>query len=291
MKLATTALILALTSGATARAQVDEVPPRLEWSPAWGEPGIPSYVLIGASAAVTVTLGIIGPWEQRSTGGWLFDEDLRTGLWMRNDEARWAAADVADALLAAIVAYPVVVDSMIVSTWYHDNPEVGWKTAMITMETLAVTLALTQIFKSSVGRERPYGQRCGAGIPEDTFACDPGERNVSFLSGHTSLTFSAAAVTCSHHLRLPIYGGGGATTAAVCASGFGLAATTGLLRILSDHHYATDVLAGAALGTAVGFLLPWLLHYRYDTMELPGDAGVTWTLAPVGQGAGVVGFF
>jgi membrane-associated phospholipid phosphatase len=43
--------------------------------------------------------------------------------------------------------------------------------------------------------------------------------------------------------------------------GFTAAATTSYLRMAADEHWLTDVLAGAAVGTAVGIGLPWL-HRR-----------------------------
>jgi membrane-associated phospholipid phosphatase len=41
-------------------------------------------------------------------------------------------------------------------------------------------------------------------------------------------------------------------------------------------HWATDVLAGAAAGTSVGFLLPYLLHGR-ASQERVAD----WVITPV----------
>ncbi len=41
-----------------------------------------------------------------------------------------------------------------------------------------------------------------------------------------------------------------------------LATGEGVLRIMGDRHYATDVLAGAAIGFGFGFGVPTLLHYH-----------------------------
>jgi membrane-associated phospholipid phosphatase len=40
-----------------------------------------------------------------------------------------------------------------------------------------------------------------------------------------------------------------------------LAAATAVLRVTGDRHYATDVLAGALVGFAIGYGVPTLLHY------------------------------
>ena len=47
--------------------------------------------------------------------------------------------------------------------------------------------------------------------------------------------------------------GGGVTTG-------GFATTGAYLRIAADRHYATDVLTGSAVGSAIGFSVPYLAH-------------------------------
>ena len=37
---------------------------------------------------------------------------------------------------------------------------------------------------------------------------------------------------------------------------------TGVTRIMSDRHYASDVLFGGTVGFVIGYGLPWGLHYR-----------------------------
>jgi membrane-associated phospholipid phosphatase len=46
----------------------------------------------------------------------------------------------------------------------------------------------------------------------------------------------------------------------VWALGLPLALLSGYLRIAADRHYVSDVLVGAALGSAFGALTPWLMH-------------------------------
>jgi hypothetical protein len=63
---------------------------------------------------------------------------------------------------------------------------------------------------------------------------------------------------------LPLYGGGPWDMAA-CIESIALATATGMFRIVGDRHYATDVLFGAAIGFSIGYIYPWLFHYRYGS--------------------------
>lgn len=49
-----------------------------------------------------------------------------------------------------------------------------------------------------------------------------------------------------------------------------LATTTAALRVAADKHFITDVLTGAAVGSALGLLIPYL-HQRAQPAE-----GATW---------------
>jgi membrane-associated phospholipid phosphatase len=97
---------------------------------------------------------------------------------------------------------------------------------------------------------------------------------------------------CSHHAHLPLYGGG-APDVLACAASFAAAATVGTLRVVSDQHFTTDVLTGAAVGTLTGLGLPWLLHYRGgatpDVSARPAGATVGFVPAPLG--GAIVGVF
>src|SRR6059058_3168029 len=71
--------------------------------------------------------------------------------------------------------------------------------------------------------------------------------NLSFFSGHATLAFALATsagtvASMRHHRLAPV----------MWAVGLLLATTGGYLRIAADRHYATDVLTGALVGSAVG---------------------------------------
>jgi hypothetical protein len=126
------------------------------------------------------------------------------------------------------------------------------------------------------GRDPEYGDECD----------DEAALNSSLLSGNTSAAFVGAGVTCAHHTNLPLYGGG-APDIAACAIALTAAGTVGILRVMSDDHYATDVMLGAALGLFGGYGLPMLLHYGFggDSSEPATSALPTFR---AGSGASAV---
>lgn len=116
---------------------------------------------------------------------------------------------------------------------------------LIVAESVALASVLTEVFKASFARARPLTVDPALDYGDSRW--DRQDRNASFISGHTTMAFalatSAGAVAHMRGYRLePLVwtlGGVGAVA-------------TGLLRISADQHWFTDVLAGAAVGTAVG---------------------------------------
>jgi membrane-associated phospholipid phosphatase len=133
--------------------------------------------------------------------------------------------------------------------------------ATIIMETAALAALTNQVVKFAVGRERPFVHV----LPEEEKARTerPSDNNLSFYSGHTSLAFSlvTAAGTVSE-LR------GYRNSWLIWAVGLPAAATTGVLRMVADKHYLTDVLVGAAAGSLFGVGVPLLLHGREQPQQL-----------------------
>jgi membrane-associated phospholipid phosphatase len=108
---------------------------------------------------------------------------------------------------------------------------------------------INQAVKVSVGRRRPFV------VFGDPIRAPDVDDNLTIYSGHTThgfaITTSAGIVA---HRR------GSNLTPVIFASGYALTAATGYLRMAADRHYLTDVLVGAATGTAVGYVVPTLFH-------------------------------
>jgi hypothetical protein len=194
-------------------------------------------------------------------------------------------------LLSVNLTFPFLVDSLIVGYWYRRSPEVATQTALISLEAMAVATLLQGATSALMQRERPYGRDCGKTIPEELSDCaSDSARYRSFFSGHTSMSFAAAAVTCTHHARLDLFGG--AADGATCGAALGSATAVALLRVAARKHYLSDVGVGAVVGLASGFGVPQLLHYGGSGNDDAGkEAGVSWSLYPMANGMAVGGVF
>ena len=133
----------------------------------------------------------------------------------------------------------------------------GWgRDVVILLETFAVNYATTNVVKFAVRRPRPYS------YDPDSEVADPTENDarLSFFSGHASTTFAMAAAYASlFQARHPR----SRWIAPVWVVGMTLASTTAIARVAAGKHFWTDVIVGAAVGSAVGVAIP-ALHRRRD---------------------------
>lgn len=118
----------------------------------------------------------------------------------------------------------------------NDDP----KATAVAQDGLAASLVaaglITPALKLAFGRSRP-AQDEGA----HRFKPFRGGSNASFPSGHTTQAFAVASVIAAHYEPLWIK-----TTA------YGVASLVGYSRVYHNAHFASDVLAGAAIGSLVG---------------------------------------
>ncbi len=96
----------------------------------------------------------------------------------------------------------------------------------------------------------------------------------SFWSGHASVSFTNAVLAgylFQHRFPdsrfvLPVW-----------VTGMSLASATSFLRVRSGYHFPTDVIAGAAMGTFIGWVVPRMhqgLERRVRCEIIPGKEGI-----------------
>jgi membrane-associated phospholipid phosphatase len=123
---------------------------------------------------------------------------------------------------------------------------------LIVAESAVITMNVAQGAKFSFARERPDVHARSAAERE---AHASSGDNLSFFSGHASLAFSLATsagtvASMRKHRLAPL----------MWIAGLGFATTGAYLRIAADRHYATDVLTGSVVGSAIGFTVPYFAH-------------------------------
>ena len=272
------ALVLACCLASTSSVS-DQGQNGLDWryrkADAW------DYSAFAVAASITLAGRIAGPLGPERRGGVLFDDSVRAAGRLGTEAARLTARDVSDVLLGIGWAYPLLVDAFAVAGLYHGDVESATQLSLLSLEVFGVTVGLQTIFNVAFSRERPYAENCGGSISEEEGRCRGNNRFFSFFSGHASQMFSTAGVVCQNHRFLRLYSRDD-TAWVQCTTGFVLAGLTAYLRIAADYHYATDVLVGAAVGTATGLLIPWLTRYRQprrpsavSVMLVPGPTGVS----------------
>ena len=180
-----------------------------------------------------------------------FDGGARTLLlWEHPDRARRGSN-----LVAALIPIGVGLHQLLAAGSAGDG-RAGIVDLLLVLEATGLAMDLTQLAKFTVGRQRPYAHYANEASPGRTPAS---EDNLSFYSGHAAFAFSiAASAGTISSLR------GYRSAPWVWAAGMSLATVAAYLRVAGDDHYLTDVLAGAAVGTAVGIAVPRLLHARDD---------------------------
>ncbi|HZH41898.1 MAG TPA: phosphatase PAP2 family protein [Gemmatimonadales bacterium] len=128
------------------------------------------------------------------------------------------------------------------TVWGQDRRE-AFGNAVVFADAITWAAAADQWLKVTVHRSRPALYTSAA--PE---AANIRDNRESFPSGHAELAFAAATAytVIAHRRRLPH-----ATRNAVIL--YAAAAIVGTLRVVAARHFPTDVIAGAALGSAVSW--------------------------------------
>lgn len=154
-------------------------------------------------------------------------------------------SDASDVMLYSLAASPALLlfspevrsDYLTVGTMYA--------------QTLVFAAALPYIAKGLVKRPRPYAYNSDAAMSART---EPEARR-SFFSGHSAITFASAVFLSRVYSD---YYPGSKYTPYIWAGSLLTAGTVAAFRVFSGKHFPTDVLTGAVVGSAIGWLIPEL---------------------------------
>jgi membrane-associated phospholipid phosphatase len=140
-------------------------------------------------------------------------------------------------------------------------------TTLLATQAYITAGAMESLVKFVTGRQRPFSLDSNALEAEPKFhgpfyssGRDENGRklNTSFPSGHTTVAFAAATVFAMEYKDRPL----------VPIIAYSAATLIGLSRITENKHWATDVLAGAALGYLTGRQVVNNYH-RYAKLKAP----------------------
>jgi membrane-associated phospholipid phosphatase len=241
--------VVALATSSVASAEEAEGRD-LQWNPDWEKFRPLEYVLTGIAGPIAIYEYYAVPAQSQPhwRGGVLFDDAVRDAIRLRSPAALKAARTYSDALDVSLVLLSVGADSFVVPL-FRGHPDVAVQLSLMDAESFALSSIVAISLYDTVGRTRPSYADCQRD-PSVDVQCNISP-TASFPSGHMNEAFTAAGLSCAHHAHVPIYGSRLADAFA-CGRDVALASADGILRIMGDRHYATDVLAGGANGLACG---------------------------------------
>ena len=114
--------------------------------------------------------------------------------------------------------------------------------------TIGTSFGVRTILKEVIDRDRPY-----VGFPDPPPPSSDDQK--SFPSGHALFTFASAAYL---QTAVSLWYPDSKLLNAMAIANWTLAVTTATFRVFGGAHYVEDVLVGAAIGSGIGFLGPFI---------------------------------
>ncbi len=170
---------------------------------------------------------------------------------------------IADTLLLSFVAAPLLFSGIDTAAAGITAARLG-DDAAVTFQAFGATYLATIALKMAVARPRPltYNPRFDKAV---RFA---GSSRLSFPSGHAAISFSGASILSV--MLAERFGDDPGAVAGIVAA-YAAAIGVAVARVVGGKHFLTDVVAGAALGTALGLTIP-LLHTKTRQTDDRGPA-------------------
>lgn len=173
-------------------------------------------------------------------------QQLMQRRWLQDSPVFSSAADVFNAYGSPGVFAGSA--ALYAAGWATGRPDLA-RLGLRAGEAIAVSGVVTGGIKGFAGRARPYASPGAPGDFRLLSGVHDGARQ-SFPSGHTTSAFAFAAAVDRElrrsHPKVARWAG---------PSLYAAAALTGLARMHSDNHWASDVIMGAGIGTVSGLMV------------------------------------
>ena len=137
-----------------------------------------------------------------------------------------------------------------------------WGTIALMYIEMGVISNFTPSFgKGSVKRFRPYVYNNSVPMNERQDI----ESLRSFFSGHATRAFAAGVMTA---IMYEDYFPDSEYRTLVWIASVGLASSSAILRVTSGSHFPTDVIVGAAIGSGIGYFIPYIHRSRSEQLSI-----------------------
>jgi membrane-associated phospholipid phosphatase len=134
------------------------------------------------------------------------------------------------------------------------------------IENLFLSFAVVHTTKILIKRKRPYTYNKNVPLK---YKSDSSSR-LSFFSGHTTHAFSSAVFLSTVYSK---YYPDSKLKPYIWGVSLLSASITGYLRYASGNHFPTDIIMGAVIGSAIGYLIPLIHEINEEEKELVVPAG------------------
>jgi membrane-associated phospholipid phosphatase len=186
-----------------------------------------------------------------------------------------AAADFSDVPFRTMPFLPIVLGIPLAKNKQWNN---ALTLGLIYTEVFLLTKGITGITKSITSRTRPYLYNTAYSAEQRFTFQDETAPNTSFFSGHSSATFAFAVLLSKTYTDLY---GKNTWSKVIWGTSLSLAGATAYARVAAGVHFPTDVLVGAVVGSAIGYLIPELHKRKTEKLSLtifPGYFSAVYTL-------------